>query len=65
MNEFFNVKCPFFLTTYLVKAFHLKWIEMKLDANVGKWAVHVIELNRHKRHLDRANLLKFWEILDE
>ncbi|XP_015921054.1 parafibromin [Parasteatoda tepidariorum] len=47
-----------------IKAFHLKWIEMKLDANVGKWAVHVIELNRNKRHLDRANLLKFWEILD-
>lgn len=38
---------------------------MKLDANVGKWAVHVIELNRNKRHLDRANLLKFWEILDK
>lgn len=48
-----------------IKAFHLKWIEMRLDANVGKWAVHVIELNRHKRHLDRANLLKFWEILDD
>ncbi|KAG8194555.1 hypothetical protein JTE90_013302 [Oedothorax gibbosus] len=47
-----------------IKAFHLKWIEIKLDANVGKWAVHVIELNRNKRHLDRANLLKFWEILD-
>ncbi|XP_013777733.1 parafibromin-like [Limulus polyphemus] len=47
-----------------IRAFHLKWDEMKLDANVGKWAVHIIQLSKQKRHLDRANLLKFWEVLD-
>uniref|UniRef100_T1J7K9 Paf1 complex subunit Cdc73 N-terminal domain-containing protein n=1 Tax=Strigamia maritima TaxID=126957 RepID=T1J7K9_STRMM len=40
-----------------IKAFHLKWDEMSLDQNVAKWAVHVIQLSRTKRHLDRANLL--------
>lgn len=47
-----------------IKAFHLKWDEMKLDVHVAKWSVHVIQLSKQKRHLDRANLLKFWEILD-
>ncbi|GAB6023416.1 accessory factor associated with RNA polymerase II [Chamberlinius hualienensis] len=48
-----------------IKAFHLKWDEMPLDGNVAKWAVHVIQLSKTKRHLDRANLLMFWEILDK
>lgn len=48
-----------------VCAFHLKYDEMKLDVNVGKWAVHVIELSRSKRHLDRAALMTFWEKLDK
>lgn len=47
-----------------IKAFHLKFDENKLDANVAKWNVEVIELSRLKRHLDRANLLKFWSSLD-
>ena len=38
---------------------------MKLDANVAKWNVEIIELSRNKRHLDRANLLKFWSLLDQ
>ncbi|ODN06259.1 Parafibromin [Orchesella cincta] len=45
-------------------AFHLKYDEMKLDANVGKWAVTVIQLSKIKRHLDRAALMAFWEKLD-
>lgn len=48
-----------------VKAFHLKFDEMKLDNNVAKWSVEIIELSRSKRHLDRANLLKFWSKLDQ
>lgn len=47
-----------------VSAFHLKYDEMKLDSNVEKWAVTVIELSRTKRHLDRASLMIFWEKLD-
>ncbi|KAI5642537.1 hypothetical protein NE865_05564 [Phthorimaea operculella] len=45
-------------------AFHLKFDEMKLDANVARWAVTVLNLSRTKRHLDRALLLSFWESLD-
>ncbi|EEZ97432.2 parafibromin [Tribolium castaneum] len=47
-----------------VAAFHIKYDEMKLDANVERWAVTVIELSRTKRHLDRAALMVFWEKLD-
>lgn len=53
----------FFLNN-VVSAFHLKYDEMKLDANVGKWAVTVIQLSKLKRHLDRAALMAFWEKLD-
>lgn len=47
-----------------IKGFHLKWDESKLDENVAKWNVHILELSRNKRHLDKANLLKFWSSLD-
>ncbi|XP_013166495.1 PREDICTED: parafibromin [Papilio xuthus] len=46
-------------------AFHLKYDEMKLDGNVARWAVTVLNLSRTKRHLDRAVLLGFWETLDK
>ncbi|KAL7643864.1 UNVERIFIED_CONTAM: hypothetical protein RMT77_005870 [Armadillidium vulgare] len=45
-------------------AFHIKYEEIQLDPNIGKWAVHVINLNRIRRHLDRAKFLEFWEKLD-
>ena len=47
-----------------VAAFHLKFEEQKLDPNVAKWSVNVLQLSRSKRHLDRAILQKFWEILE-
>ncbi|KAL5011516.1 hypothetical protein ScPMuIL_010067 [Solemya velum] len=47
-----------------IRAFHLKWSELPLDNNVKKWAVNVINLDRNKRHLDRANLQMIWESLD-
>ena len=53
------------LSTFAVCAFHLKYDEMRLDANVARWAVTVIELSRTKRHLDRAALMVFWEHLDK
>lgn len=37
---------------------------MKLDANVAKWAVNVLQISRTRRHLDRATLMVFWEKLD-
>ncbi|OWF44257.1 parafibromin-like [Mizuhopecten yessoensis] len=48
-----------------IKAFHLKWAELPVDTNVKKWDVCVVNLNRNKRHLDRANLQQVWEILDK
>lgn len=48
-----------------VCAFHLKYNEMRLDANVARWAVSVIDLDREKRHLDRAALMTFWEQVDK
>lgn len=48
-----------------VKAFHLKWAELPLEANVSKWAVTVLNLDRMRRHLDRATLNMFWEVLDK
>lgn len=48
-----------------VRAFHLKYDEAKTDPNVQKWDVTVLELSRHRRHLDRPVFLRFWETLDK
>ena len=42
----------------------MKWSELPLDNNVKKWSVHILNLDRNKRHLDRAILQQFWEHLD-
>ncbi|KAL3113441.1 hypothetical protein niasHT_013551 [Heterodera trifolii] len=47
-----------------IAAFHLQFDELPTDPNVKKWSVHVLKLSRTKRHLDRAELHKFWEMLD-
>lgn len=47
-----------------VRAFHLKYDEAKMDPNVQKWDVTVLELSHHRRHLDRPVFLRFWETLD-
>ena len=48
-----------------VKGFHLKLSGTQLDPNITKWAVSVIELDQHKRHLDKARLLGLWDELDK
>lgn len=48
-----------------VKAFHIKWSELPLEPNVQKWNVTVINLDRNRRHLDRASLQIVWEVLDK
>jgi parafibromin len=48
-----------------VKGFHLKLSGLPLDENIAKWSVTTIELDPHKRHLDRARLLAFWDELDK
>jgi len=45
--------------------FHIKWDEMVTEKNIANWAVNIIQLSRTKRHLDRARLMVFWEILDK
>ncbi|KAL7298159.1 parafibromin [Trichogramma pretiosum] len=47
-----------------ISAFHIKYDEMRVDTNVARWAVTIIELSKTKRHLDRAAIMQFWEVLD-
>ena len=47
-----------------VKGFHLKMSGHPIDPNIAKWSVTVVELDPHKRHLDRARLLTLWDELD-
>ncbi|VDN36124.1 unnamed protein product [Dibothriocephalus latus] len=48
----------------LLKGFHLKYTNMPLDANVAKWNVQVINLDR-RRHLDKVHFQGFWDQLDK
>eukprot|EP00080_Pristionchus_pacificus_P021005 PDM81025.1 cdc-73 [Pristionchus pacificus] len=48
-----------------IAAFHVTYDDMKTDPNIAKWSVTVIQLNRTKRHLDKARIAKFWEVLDK
>ncbi|KAI8129190.1 hypothetical protein FF38_13099 [Lucilia cuprina] len=48
-----------------ISAFHLRFSELKLDTNVSKWSVTLLNLSQNKRHLDRAVLMTFWETLDK
>lgn len=48
-----------------IKAFHVKYEDMKTDPNVQKWDVQILTFNRNRRHMDRATMLKFWESLEK
>lgn len=47
-----------------MKAYHLKFDELRCDPNILKWDIQVLEISRNKRHLDKASILLFWETLD-
>lgn len=47
-----------------MKAFHVKFDEAKLDSNIQKWDVEVLQISKTKRHLDKASMLRFWDILE-
>ncbi|XP_064395224.1 parafibromin-like [Halichondria panicea] len=47
-----------------IKAFHVKFDELKMDKNIQKWDIHILPISNSKRHLDKASVLKFWETLD-
>jgi len=55
----------FFVFISLVKAYHIKWGQLKTDANIAKWSVQLIELDQNKRHLDCARIRTFWDTLDQ
>jgi len=48
-----------------IKAYHIKWAQLKTDTNISKWSVYTIELDQNKRHLDCARLRTFWDTLDQ
>ncbi|KAI3639613.1 hypothetical protein MIR68_002307 [Amoeboaphelidium protococcarum] len=52
-----------------VQGFHLKYADPSLNAQVKndvyQWNVHIMEISRHKRHLDSTCVLRFWNILDQ
>ncbi|CAJ0568605.1 unnamed protein product, partial [Mesorhabditis spiculigera] len=47
-----------------VAGFHLAYDNVPVEPNVAKWSVKVLALSRDKRHLDRARLQVFWDLLD-
>ncbi|KAF6029375.1 CDC73 [Bugula neritina] len=47
-----------------MKGFYLQLKDMPPDPNIKKWDVKVLMLDRNRRHLDRAQLQNFWEVLD-
>ena len=55
----------FYFLLQSVKAYHIKWAQLKPDSNIAKWCVHLIELDQNKRHLDNARMRTFWETLDQ
>lgn len=61
--------CFIFTHSYVfgfsVKAFHMKYDELPLDKNIANWNVQVMDINRSRRHNDRAVLLKFWNSLEK
>jgi parafibromin len=61
MQQLMTVLC----SSVSVCAFHIKFDDMKLDTNVSRWDVHVIELSHTKRHSDHGTLLTFWDKLDK
>ena len=48
-----------------VRGYHVKFDELKLDPNISKWDVHVLQISKTRRHLDKASVLRFWETLDK
>ncbi|CAN0436054.1 unnamed protein product [Ectocarpus fasciculatus] len=43
----------------------MKFDDVRVNDKVSQWNVRVLEINKHKRHLDKGALLEFWRLLDE
>ncbi|CAN0083688.1 unnamed protein product [Scytosiphon promiscuus] len=44
---------------------HMKFDDVRVNDKVAQWNVRVLEINKHKRHLDKGALLEFWRLLDD
>jgi parafibromin len=47
-----------------IKAFHLRFEESRLDPNIQKWDVHLLQISQNRRHLDKQSIMRYWETLD-
>eukprot|EP00033_Pygsuia_biforma_P001915 GCRY01002136.1.p1 GENE.GCRY01002136.1~~GCRY01002136.1.p1 ORF type:complete len:460 (-),score=80.91 GCRY01002136.1:47-1426(-) len=43
---------------------HVKWADVKIDPNVSRYNIKVLEVSRQNRHLDKIVVYKFWQLLD-
>lgn len=48
-----------------VCGFHLKYEDTKLDPNVARWSVEVLQLSKTKRHLDKAIFIRLWQKIEQ
>jgi len=44
---------------------HLKYDDAEAPPVVKKWKVHVLNINKYKRHLDPTTVVHFWRLLDD
>ncbi|CAN0423693.1 unnamed protein product [Ascophyllum nodosum] len=44
---------------------HLKFDDVRVNEKVAQWNVRVLEVHKHKRHMDTGAFLEFWRLLDE
>ncbi|CAI8022874.1 Parafibromin [Geodia barretti] len=47
-----------------IKAFHLRFEESRMDPNIQKWDVHLVQISQNRRHLDKQSVMRYWETLD-
>ncbi|KAF9334758.1 accessory factor associated with RNA polymerase II [Podila minutissima] len=45
------------------KGFYAKWADEIPKENIKSWNVEILNLNRHRRHADRALVTEFWDSL--
>ncbi|XP_035710983.1 parafibromin isoform X2 [Folsomia candida] len=48
-----------------LNAFHLKYDDTEAETNIKQWPVKVMNINRRRRHLDKACTVLFWSSVEE
>jgi len=44
---------------------HLKYDDADTPAEVKRWNVNILSVNKYKRHLDQTTAVQFWRLVDE